>query len=159
AAIAAVATAFLLVNAAPGRAATIPVSSTADLQAAVINASSGDTIVMAAGNYAPSAPLTITQSNLTIVGPQSGFPGAVVTGTNNPSGTQDLFDVGVGASLTLENVSLRTVSTNATAAIVVDGALDLENSDAQGNNNVVVRSNIGASVVIRNSTIALNTFA
>jgi hypothetical protein len=159
AAFAAVAAAFLFAHAAPGRADTIPVSSTADLQAAVIDATNGDTIVMAAGNYAPSAPLTITHSNLTIVGPQSGFPGVVITGTNDTAGTQDLFDVGVGASLTLRNVSLRTVSTGATAAIVVDGSLDLENSDAQGNNNVVVRSNIGASVVVRNSTIALNTFS
>src|SRR5262245_62909567 len=56
-------------------------------------AGDGDTITLVAGNYSPSAPLTITQSNLTIVGPQTGFPGVVLAGGNNTSGTRDRMDV------------------------------------------------------------------
>jgi hypothetical protein len=147
-------------------AATINISTTAQLEntfsatcTTTISpcAQSGDTVVLAAGNYSPGAPLTINLSNLTIAGPQTGFPGVVVSGTNDTAGTQDIFDIGPAASVTIQNVSIRGASSGATGAVVVDGSLDLENSDAQGNNNIVLK--INGNAVVRNSTIALNTFA
>src|SRR5262249_30253152 len=55
-------------------------------------AANGDTVTIAPGLYAPDAPLTVTQTNLTIQGPQSGA-GVVILGSNNGAGTKDIIDV------------------------------------------------------------------
>jgi hypothetical protein len=133
-------------------AATTPVSTPAQLQQAVGNASPGDTIVVAPGNYAISAPLTVMVTNLTIKGPQSG-PGVVISGAVDAQGTQDLVDVNAGASATIENVEFRLTSSGAGASILVDGTLDLENSAAQQNTNTFLRTDSGGTAVVRNSTI------
>src|SRR5262245_60159330 len=126
----------------------------------VCTAASGDTITVVAGNYSPSAPLTITQSNLTIVGPQTGFPGAVIAGGNNTAGTRDIIDVAPTGSLTLRNVSLRGADSAATAGIndQAGSTLLIENSDVQGNNTTGVGVEDSATVTIRNSTVAFNSF-
>ena len=148
------------VQASLARAATISVSNTAQLQAAVIAAESGDTIVLAAGTYSPTAPLEIAAgiTGLTIQGPQNG-PGAVLSGLlNDSTGTQDILDVDALASVTVKNISFRDASFGSTAAIDVNGSLDLENSYAEGPNldlfsKPLIRVETGGTAVIRNSTI------
>src|SRR5262249_42806136 len=62
----------LLLHVSNGAAATIPVSNTEQLVTAVVKANSGDVIVLAPGNYSPSAPLTLSGvTDVTIVGPQT----------------------------------------------------------------------------------------
>src|SRR5215813_11488967 len=114
------------------------------------------------GTYALAAPLTVTQSNLTVQGPQSGDP-VVILGPD--AGTRDVVDLAAGTaahpnSLTLKNVSLRGAFTGATGALVAQGAFDtisLLNSDIENNNATGVVANGGSTVNVVNSTITLNT--
>src|SRR5262245_10434942 len=55
-------------------------------------AANGDTVTIAPGLYAPTRPLTVSQTNLTVQGPASG-DGVVILGSDNQAGTQDIFDV------------------------------------------------------------------
>ena len=66
-------------------AATITVSNTAQLQAAVINAKPGDTIMLspstdATGQYQPTSPLEL-KVNVTLQGSESGSS-AIISGSN-----------------------------------------------------------------------------
>src|SRR5262249_42213221 len=143
------------------RAATISVSTTEQLAAAFVTANSGDVIELAAGNYAPSAPLRLSGvTNVTLSGPSSGTDEAVILGGLDTSGTRDLIDVDSNASLTIRNVSLRGADSAASGAVVAlpGASVTLEKSDIQANNTSAVVANGGATVTVTNSTLAFNTF-
>jgi hypothetical protein len=139
----------------------IQVSSTQQLVNAVVSANSGDTIELAAGNYTPTAPLTVSNvTGVTIEGPQTGSPGAIIAGFQDLAGTQDLIDVQSGASLTLRNLSLRGTGAGASfGAVYAAGGstVVIENSEISGNNATGIVADAGSDVTIRNSTIALNS--
>src|SRR5262249_50765239 len=91
-----------LATSRPASAATIDVTNSAQLQAAVINANPGDTIVLSAstdpnGVYSTTSPLVI-RGDLTLEGPQSGS-GAIIVGTQITCpcpaefGSPDTFDI------------------------------------------------------------------
>jgi uncharacterized repeat protein (TIGR02543 family) len=137
----------------------VNVSTTAQLVSALASASSGETIVLAAGTYAPSAALAVSVAGLKIEGPTSGAE-AILSGGSVSQTTSDgdIIDVSSTASLTLADVSIRSTVTGATAAIDDQGSLDLESSDVQGNQVSPIFAD-GGTAVIRNSTIADNSFA
>src|SRR5262249_46210520 len=104
------AAAAMLVLARPGSAATISVATTAKLQAALHDAHSGDTIQLAAGVYAPDAPLHLTSgvtlAGPNVAGPQGTSPGAVILGSNlEGAASSDVVTVDSGVSATIKNVS------------------------------------------------------
>src|SRR5262249_14656761 len=132
----------VLAIARPGDAATVQVSTTEALQAAVQNAQNGDTIQLAPGVYAPDAPLVLG-SNVTIEGPDAagpvgGAPGAVILGANmEGSDSSDVVTVGAGVSATITNVSIRLASSEG-SALVVNGTLHLQDSEISTNNSFSV---------------------
>jgi hypothetical protein len=134
--------AALLALARPGHAATVQVSNTEALQAAVENAQNGDTIQLAPGVYAPDAPLVLG-SNVTIEGPDAagpvgGSPGPVILGSNmEGADSSDVVTVGQGVDATIANVSIRLASSEG-SALVVDGTLHLEDSELSANNSFSV---------------------
>jgi hypothetical protein len=155
------AAAALLVAARPGGAATVPVSTTAQLQSALQAAQGGDTIQLAPGVYAPDAPLDVPSGvaiqGPTVAGPEGGPSGAVILGSNLEGGdSSDVVTVGSGASATIKNVSIRLASSEG-SAIVVDGTLDLEDSELTQNNSFsVVLVDHGGTLNAVNDTIAEN---
>src|SRR5262245_25662353 len=129
-----------------GEAATVPVSSAEQLQAAVRDARGGDTIVLAAGIYAPDAPLRlktdVTLTGPSAEGPKGKPPGAILSGGNVED--VDLVTVDPGASVTIRNLSLRLAPSNG-AAIFIGGSLRLEDSElSQNNSNAVIVVDDGA---------------
>src|SRR5262245_53608149 len=134
--------AALLLSARPGHAATIQVKNADQLQAAVRDAHDGDTIVLAAGVYAPDATLkpkvSLTLAGPSVSGPPGGAPGAVVSGGNIEGGiAPDIVDVDPGLTVTLRNLSFRLASSEG-AAIFVGGTLRLEDSELSQNNSSAV---------------------
>jgi hypothetical protein len=157
----AVVSASLFLGLSATASATVVVSNTADLQSAVASAVGNETIVLAGGvTYSPSAPLVVSVAGLKIQGPTSGGMPAILSGGSVDQTTfdGDIIDIKPNASLTLSNVSLRDTVTGATAAIDDQGSLDLESSDVQGNQVSPIFAD-GGTAVIRNSTIADNSFA
>ena len=139
-------------------AETINVSTTPQLEAAVANAGAGDTIVLAGGDYAPTAPLEV-KHDLTISGPTNA-PGARLDGSAiaKPSSlreTLDMFVVRPAVNATVRNVAVTTVSTDA-AAFDVFGSLTLEGSLLSANNGTGVLAQTGSTVTIRDTTINFN---
>jgi hypothetical protein len=155
----AVVSASLFLGLSTTASATVVVSTTAQLQSAVSSAVGNETIVLTAGTYAPTAPLVVSVTGLTIQGPTSGATPAILSGgaVDQTTTDGDIIDISANASLTLANVSVRNTVTGATAGIDVAGSLDLESSDAQGNQVAPIFAD-GGSVVIRNSTLADNNF-
>jgi hypothetical protein len=152
--------AFLLLTPA-GRAATVNVSDGDQLASAVSNAGSGDTISLGDGTYAPGAPIVV-KTNLTIVGPDvegpvGKPPGAVISGAGiEGPDANDIIDVQAGATLTLQNVSLRLTSSQG-VAIDDSGAVNLQASELSQNNGVAaVLVEDGATLTATNSTLAAN---
>jgi hypothetical protein len=144
-----------------GLAATVNVSTTEQLEAAVGAAAAGDTIVLAAGTYAPTSPLVV-KDGLTIQGPQvegplGSPPGAVISGAGiDGAGTDDVFDVEPGATLTLSSVSVRLAASDG-LAIDDAGTLVLQASELSQNNSAsAVLVEMGASLTATNTTIAGN---
>jgi hypothetical protein len=154
------AAAFFLSQSGVSAAATVNVSNVDQLVAAVKGAGAGDTIVLAAGTYAPDGPLVV-KSSLTIAGPQvegavGSPPGAVISGAAVESGSDDIFDVQAGATLTLQSVSLRLASSD---GYPVDdaGTLVLQASElSQNNSSAAVLVEPGATLTATNSTFAGN---
>src|SRR5262249_11712816 len=135
-------------------AATIPVSTTAQLQAAVASAAAGDTISLAPGSYAPDAPLTVNQNNLTITGPDTA-PGARINGSNVASiagAPPDLFDVN-GNGFTLKNVALQQTANNGTVLNLIGSGATLTNSSVSANNGLSIWATFGTTLSIINSTV------
>jgi hypothetical protein len=147
----------------PAGSGTIHVSSTTGLQSAVASASNGDVIDVAGGTYAPTSPLDVTATNVTIQR-DSGTTGNVIIVGNNVSnsgtglGGDDVFEVEPSASATIADVSVRQTPTTG-SAIDVQGTLDLESSDLQGNNSNGLTAEQGSNVTVQNSTIALSSSA
>src|SRR5262245_7844247 len=114
-------------------AATITVSTTAQLQAAFTAAAAGDTIVVAPGSYAPDAPMTVSVDNLTVVGSQTAntrINGSNITG---PGGVPpDMFDVNANG-FTLKNLALQQTANNGTVLNVFGTGARMENSLIGGN--------------------------
>src|SRR5262245_45754936 len=142
-----------------GEAATVPVSSAEQLQNAVREARSGDTIVLAAGIYAPDAPLRlkadVTLAGPTAEGPPGRPPGAILSGGNLDD--VDVVTVDPGASVAVRNLSLRLAPSNG-AAIFVGGSLKLEDAElSQNNSNAAIVVDDGATLAATNTTIAGNT--
>src|SRR5262245_983511 len=154
----AAAAASALAFAGLAQGAIINVSTTAQLQSAVSTAAAGDTIVLAGGNYAPTAPLDIKQNGLTLVGPTAA-PAARVVGSNvvGPGGAPpDIFDIEAGAAATLRNLAITTADSSAGGAIAVLGTLTLENSDVEANSSLGVWGQPGSSLTVTNTTITGN---
>jgi hypothetical protein len=164
AAAASFAVAAALSHAVRADATTTPVDPST-LASALINSSAGDTLVLAPGNYTPSATLEVAH-NVTLVGPASGAGAAISGGSvktgGSVSGANNTIDVDPGVTLTLENVTLTgglSSSNGASAALDVFGTLDMENAAAEGNSNIVIKVEPTGVATIRNSTIANNNFS
>jgi hypothetical protein len=142
-------------------AATVNVSTTEQLEAAVGAAAAGDTIVLAAGTYAPTSPLVV-KSGLTIQGPQvegptGSPPGAVISGAGiDGANPDDVIDVEAGATLTLSSVSVRLAASDG-VGIDDAGALVLQDSELSQNNSVAaVLVEANATLAATNTTFAGN---
>jgi hypothetical protein len=153
--------ALFLSQAGASAAAIVNVSNVDQLVSAVKNAGSGDTIVLAAGTYAPDSPLVV-KTSLTITGPQTegavGSPtGAVISGAaDEGSGSDDVIDVQAGATLTMQNVSMRLAGTQG-VAIDDAGTVVLQASEFSQNNSVAaVLVEPGATLTATNTTFAGN---
>lgn len=172
----AIAVAFALTPTS-AQAATISVSTTAALEAAVEGASAGDVVVLSAGTYAPESTLQIRR-DLTIRGP-SVTPGATILGANLAPGTSpDLIAVDAGVTARLGDVTLRqtgpdgaavnafgtvevdhaTISTNAGFGVVAQGGarLTMVNTTVTDNQDMGVIAQPGADVTLTNVTVASN---
>jgi hypothetical protein len=135
-------------------------SNTAQLVAGTTAPPANVKIDLAGGvTYTPAAAMVVSVAGLTIQGPTSGLSAIISGGSvSQVSSDGDIFDVSATGSLTLSDVSLRNTVTGAIAAIDTVGSLDLESSDVQGNQVSPIFAD-GGNVVIRNSTIADNSFA
>jgi len=147
------AAAAALVVVGPAEAATIAVSTTADLERAVASAQSGDEIVLAATTYAPTKPLVL-KGTVTLRG-DGAAPGARISGAALPADAPDLLVVDDGAVATVRAISFTSTASRG-AAFVVRGRLNLENAAVAGNagNGLVVKPK--GSTTIVNSTISAN---
>jgi hypothetical protein len=148
----------------PAAAARIDVANSDQLEAAVRNAGAGDTIVLAAGNYAPESTLEL-KVDVTITGPgtqgaRGGPAGAVISGANIGSPyPPDIVDVDPGVTVTLANLSFRLADVQA-SAIDDSGTLTLDDSElSQNNSNAALVVEDGASATVRDSTIGGNVGA
>jgi hypothetical protein len=143
------------------QAGTIQVSNTDQLVSAVASAGSGDTIVLAAGIYNPDTTLVLGK-NVTLTGPSQAAPsggpsGAIISGASVESPTSDVIDISSGASVTLQNLSIRLTDVQG-AAIDVSGQLELDNSELSANSSLsALVVEIGATANVVNSTIAVNS--
>src|SRR5262249_25769606 len=115
----------------------------------------GDTIVLAPGNYTPTATLDF-KSNVTLVGNDTSARGAVISGAEVDPSNPDVIDIHDGGAVTIKNLSIRLADRHG-IAIDVAGTLNLESSEVSQNNalNAVVGEQ-GSTLVIRNSTISDN---
>jgi hypothetical protein len=138
--------------------ATIAVASTAQLQYIVRTLVCGDVLNLQAGNYAPDAPLELG-CNATVNGPATGFPGATISGgavnPTCPTCPDDVIIVDPAVTATIRNITLTLAPSDGTG-IDVFGTADVDSSDVAGTNTVGITGEIGSSVTIRNSTIAVN---
>src|SRR5262249_33702353 len=82
-------------------------------------------------------------------------PGATILGSNlEGADSSDVVTVDSGVSATIKNVSIRLASSEG-SALVVDGTLDLEDSELSSNNSFsVVLVDRGATLNPQNLTIA-----
>jgi hypothetical protein len=173
--VAAVAVALGLLALAPGvLAATITVTTTAQLQNVLSSPtacttaqapfacpSSGDTIALAAGTYAPTATLD-PPIGVTLQGPATA-PGATLSGASVPTDTNgfdDLLDTEPGTSVTILNLTLTGTKSSSSGsptgyAINATGSLTVENSTLSGNGGLAVWSS-GPIATIVDSTISGN---
>src|SRR5262245_37546898 len=144
----------------PARAATtVHVSTAAQLVTAVLGASTGDTIVLAPGNYAVKTALDVGVS-LTVEGPTAA-PGATINGGSitNPSTIDspqlDIFAVASGATLTLHDVVLTAAIQPSNGAVTIEsgGAASIDHSLISSNGSPGIDVMGGAQVTVTNSTI------
>lgn len=142
---------------AAGRPSVVRVSNAEELAAAVASASAGDEILLAAGDYAPAAPLEL-KKNVTIAGP-TGSKGARLLGTNvawiaeNPP---DLVVVASGVEATIRNIAVTTVDIQG-SALLSYGKLTLENVEVTGNNGLAVYIQPSGTLRMVNSTVSDNS--
>jgi hypothetical protein len=161
AALVALALAASLVMAGTSRAATITISTTAQLQNALSATctssvgpcpASGDTIALTGSStpYNPTVPLNATVS-VTLTGP-SGTPGATITGGSITSGN-DILDTQSGTTVTIQNLTF-TNAPAAGAAVTAFGTLVMTGTTVSGDQGDGVA--VESSGTITNSTIAGN---
>src|SRR5262249_52405258 len=124
----------------------------------------GDQLILHAGNYTPDRTLVVN-CDITITGPGAGstYPGAIIAGGGidvGPCSTcpADVILIAASASVVMSNAAVPQSAPNGDG-IHVQGVLDLESSDLQGNNGSGLFADTGSSVTIRNSTIAVNSVA
>jgi hypothetical protein len=157
----AAATVAVLDSAPVSYAATIQVSTTEQLQAALNSAGGGDTIALASGIYAPDAPLDL-KANVSLVGPDvqaplGQTPGAIISGGNIDGSPADVITVDGGVSATLDNVAVRLASRDG-RAIVVNGTLTLANAElSQNNSDAAIWVGVDGQLAATNVTIAGNS--
>jgi uncharacterized repeat protein (TIGR01451 family) len=144
--------------------ATADVFTTRQLQNLIATCVDGDQLILHAANYTPDSTLVVN-CDMMITGPGAGssYPGAIISGGGIdvgpcPTCAADVILINAGANVVMSNVSVRNSSPNGDG-IHVQGMLDLENSDVQGNNGSGIFADTGSSVTIRNSTLAVNGVA
>jgi hypothetical protein len=139
-------------------AATVSVANAAQLQYLVKTCVSGDVLNLAAGNYSPDAPVDMS-CNEAINGPSSGSAQATLSGgavsPPCPTCPDDVIIVEPGVSATINHLIVTLAPTDGTG-IDVFGTVDVENSNVAGTDTTGVIGEPGSSIVIRNSTIAVN---
>jgi hypothetical protein len=147
------------------QAATINISTTAQLQntfSAACNTSigpcahNGDTVMLAGSKtaYTPNATIDIAVS-VTLAGPTT-TPGATLSGASvvpDATGDDDLVDTESTATVAIQNLTLTGAAADG-AALVADGPLTVSNSTVAGNLGDGIW--VAGGATITNSTIAAN---
>jgi len=149
-----VAFAAVLSTAQRAGAATINVSTTAQLQSAVTSAHNGDTIVLAPGTYSPTATLDL-QSSITMTGPSTA-PGATISGASvqpDANLNTDTLDVDLGLTATIQNLTFTSARADG-YAINAPGTVAIQNSTFSANNGSALW--LGGTDSVTNSTISAN---
>jgi hypothetical protein len=157
--VALVAAVVLLPASSAGADASVTVSDTASLVAAVngANSASGSTtITLAAGIYVPTSALTFSNTTGTIrlVGPSSGVGTANLEGSSVLPVPSDFIDVAKGASLDLDNVEVSYGGGSGGYPAINDyGSATLEDTALTGNTGFGLMIQRGATATVVDSTI------
>jgi hypothetical protein len=150
------------VGAGKALSATINISTVAALQNAFSPtcttgcAHAGDTVVLAAGTYKPTATIDVSVANVTITGP-SASPGAILDGSlvvPDPTSGNDAILITENVPVTLAYLTF-TNAADDTAAIDANGVLTISSSTVAANHGDGIWLS-GSSTTITNSTIAGN---
>jgi hypothetical protein len=157
-----VAATTLLLAAHAGAAVLTPAPGAGTLAAAITtantNADPSNTIILADGRYAPTAPLPAITKRLRITGdhanqqPTAGG-GPRIDGTNQNPPDSDLITVNSGVNVTLEGFLITTSSNNSFAVVRDNGTVTLWNVALSGNNGIQLAVSAGATATVNDSSI------